>query len=254
MRYAGVVEYEGTRYCGWQLQPNGVSVQQKLEEALEALYGSPVRVTGSGRTDAGVHARGQVFHFDPPRPHPPGEVLGALNARLPDDIAVQKVIRVSGDFHARYHAVRKEYSYLVLAGGPRPALLRNFCRHVPWELDDAAMREAAAVMQGEHDFRPFTTEAAARENCRRNMELVAVEREGRLVRFRFRASGFLYNLVRALSWSLVEAGRGRTDAAAVARVLETGRRDSSCGVAPAKGLTLEWVEYEGYPELRRTGP
>ncbi len=250
-RYAGVVEYKGSNYCGWQIQPNGVSVQEKIEQALFSLFGTHVRIAGSGRTDAGVHARGQVFSFDAPNRYPPCSVRNALNANLPVDIAVLEIIEVAADFHARYTAKRKEYSYAIYSADVRPVLTNDFVWFYPHQLTLDTMAEVASAFVGRRDYRAFTTEAGRMENCVRTIEYATVTKIQEVFAIRVCADGFLYNLVRAIAGCVAEAGRGKFDAKRVQYFLSSGERELLPPLAPAKGLTLEWVEYADYPQLKR---
>lgn len=246
-----VVEYDGTAYRGWQVQENGPSVQGELEKALERLVGERVRVRGAGRTDAGVHAKGQVAVFPLPAAIPPERIALALNTRLPPDICVARSEAVDDAFDPRRDCVRKRYSYSILRSPIRTAIGRRTAWHVKRPLDLAAMGRAAAMFVGEHDFTTFCNrELAGRDNRRRverseilNLGPDAAGRD-RLV-YVAEGRGFLYNMVRALAGTLVDVGAGRFDPGEVPELLRRRDRAAAGQSAPAWGLCLEWIVYAG---------
>lgn len=243
------IEYDGTGYLGWQVQPQGPTVQGAIESAVERVTGERRRINGSGRTDAGVHARGQVANVRVRTRIPTERLAGALNANLPDDIAILAVEDVPWSFHARYDATAKTYDYVVETRRPRPALERGRVHHHPGALDVDAMRAAANELIGEHDFRSFATVDPVRagRSAVRTLFEARVDRDGTRVRFRFSADGFLYNMVRALVGTLLEIGAGRRPADDVPRVLAACDRRVAGPNAPARGLTLVGVRYEAPP-------
>lgn len=247
-----VLEYEGTAYLGWQRQPQGPTVQEVLEEALARLVGRRVPVVGSGRTDAGVHALGQVANFRVVSRIPTERFAAALNAHLPGDVAVLEVTEVPWGFHARRDARWKHYRYTLLCRPSRPALERGRVYHVPLPLDLEAMRAAARILVGRHDFRAF---AAAdphrrRRSTVREMGRAAVTRVGERVHLDFVASGFLYRMVRTLAGTLLEVGLGKRPPASVAELLAGAPRAAAGPSLPPRGLTLVAVHYDLTPPGR----
>ncbi|MDZ7815452.1 MAG: tRNA pseudouridine(38-40) synthase TruA [Planctomycetota bacterium] len=251
VRFAAVVEYDGTGLGGWQLQPNALTVQQFVESSLEGLYGQPVRVHASGRTDAGVHARGQVIHFDARDDYDARIVLNAANARLDSRVAIVKAIKVDRDFHARYHALRKEYEYRILCSYAPSPLRSSFTWHRPKALNVEALRDAAQMLEGEHDFRSFATEPDNIKDSVRTMHYVRVLEESDEIRILFCANGFLYNLVRSLTGALVMYSTGGIERSKLLSCLSNTNSRQPAPLAPANGLTLNWVEYDKYPQLKR---
>ncbi len=239
------IEYDGSRYLGWQVQPQGATIQGVIEDAIERVTGERRRINGSGRTDAGVHAFGQVANVRVRTRIPTDRLAGALNANLPDDVVVLAVEDVPWAFHARYDATAKTYEYVVETRRTRPVVGRGRVHHHPAALDVDAMRAAATALVGQHDFRSFATVDPVRagRSAVRTLFEAGVERDGTRVRFRFTADGFLYNMVRALVGTLLEIGVGRRPADDVARVLAACDRRVAGPNAPARGLTLVRVEY-----------
>lgn len=239
------VEYDGTDLVGWQLQAAGRSVQGELEAAIERLFGERVRVSGSGRTDAGVHAEQQVASFTALGERSERAVRDGLNAYLPPDIAVIAAQRVPDDFDPRRSARVKRYRYQWLDRPTRSPLLRNRAWQVRRRLDVAAMHAAAGQLVGTHDFAAFRAEGCSAATTVRTMQAARVDRDGDLVCFRIDGNGFLRHMVRILAGSLVAIGEGTRDAAWLSRALVSADRDAAGRTAPAHGLTLEWVAYEG---------
>lgn len=244
-RIALLVEYEGTAYGGSQYQKNAPTVQGALERALSRLTGEPIRVALAGRTDAGVHARGQVASFVTSSRRTLETVVRALNAHLPADIAVRGAAEVPQGFHPRRHAVSRWYRYRLQAGGPRPALWRRFLWHVPAPLDLEAMAQAAGALAGRHDFCAFTAPSEAR---RRSTERTVTKAElswrGRQVTFDIEANAFLPHMVRRIMGTLVEVGGGRRSVEGFRVLIEEPRPGAAMATAPARGLCLMKVRYE----------
>lgn len=236
------VAYEGTAYAGFQRQPNGITIQEKIEEALERIAGE-VKVVGAGRTDAGVHAEGQVVHFDSDTRHGAAEILRSANFYLPKDIAALSCEEADPSFHARYSAKGKRYRYTVWNDPVRPVLWRTLALHVPEPLDLGAMRAAAAPLLGTRDFSSFASEIAPGGNAVRTVSSLDPSRDGPRLLLDVGADGFLYNMVRAIAGTLLEVGRGRRPAAWVADVLAARDRRAAGPTAPARGLTLVRVDY-----------
>ena len=238
MRYRARVEYDGTDFAGFQVQPGGRTVQGELEAALATISGgSRVRVVAAGRTDAGVHATGQVIAFTDPMGRPATGLARALNALLPEDVAVHELRRAPVGFHPRYAARYREYRYTVW-NGPRSPLRERFALGVRDPLDTAAMERAGSVLVGRHDFSAF---GAAHRQPLRTVHSVRVRRTGSLVTIDVAADAFLRQMVRRVVAVLLEVGHGRTNEEAVAEALASRRPALNGATAPAKGLCLKRV-------------
>lgn len=244
-RFRLIVEYDGTNYCGWQRQLNGPSVQQELEEALSRLMHEGVSVTGSSRTDAGVHALGLCAHFDSATRIPPEKLAFALNTMLPPDIRIRESGPAPERFHARYSACGKVYSYTFYNARHANAVGRLYSAHVPLPLDEALMHEEAQKLCGTHDFAAFAASGSVVKSTVRTIYRVKVERSGDFVTLTVLGNGFLYNMVRIIAGTLMEVGTGKRERGAIARALETGDRLALGQTAPAQGLTLCRVLYPG---------
>lgn len=242
-RWRAVVEYDGTDFSGWQRQDGQRTVQSVIEDAIRAVVGETVFVRAAGRTDAGVHADGQVVSFDLVQPMPPHGLLRGLNSVLPPDVALVEVAEAAPDFDARFSARGKVYRYTVWNHVVRSPRRARTTWHVRQGLDLHAIRTAAALLVGEHDFRAFRASDCDRRTTRRLIRRLEVDRQGALVTFDVEATAFLKNMVRILVGTLIDVGRGRIDAATVARMLETGDRTIGGMTAPAQGLTLLQVLY-----------
>ena len=242
-----IIEYDGTAYCGWQVQPNGITVQEVMEGALLRMLGEPTKLRSSGRTDAGVHARGMVACFTTEKALPLRAFREGLNTMLPADIAVREACEVPLPFNPRADAHAKHYRYTILLDKHRSPL----ARHVAWRLGGAldldAMRAACGYFVGEHDFAAFrASNCAAKTTIRRIYSLELVQ-EGPWVHLDVNGSGFLKNMVRVIAGTLVEVGQGRRAPQDVARLLLEGDRQVSGMTAPPHGLCLMQVFYP--PEL-----
>lgn len=241
-----VIAYDGTNYHGFQEQRGTrfVTVQSVLEKCLKRLSGRDIRVIGSGRTDAGVHARGQVINFDPQGwTIPPERVAYALNGVLPRDIAALSSKAVPDSFHARFSAVAKTYRYTVY-NSPLPCpFARLYSLHVPQLLDEGAMEEAARSLLGRHDFAPFRALGTPVKSTVRTVYEIAVRREGEYVYIDIRADGFLYHMARLMVGTLLRVGLKKVPPSYVADILAGTGGAVSGPAAPARGLCLEKVEY-----------
>lgn len=242
-RIAALVEYDGTDYAGWQSQAHAVSLQDAVEEAISFVAGHPVTVTCAGRTDAGVHAAGQIIHFDTSAARTPRAwVLGA-NTRLPPAIALQWAGEVPGSFHARHSARRRTYRYRILNSSARSALLRTRSAWIHRALDATAMHRAAQPLVGEHDFSAFRGIECQSNTPMRRIERIAVERSGDCLWVEICANAFLHHMVRNIVGTLL-AVQGETDpAAAMAAILASRDRRMAGATAPACGLYLWRVDY-----------
>jgi tRNA pseudouridine38-40 synthase len=265
-RWKCVCAYDGSGFVGWQSQPRGVAVQDVIEARLRQILGKPVRIHGSGRTDAGVHAAGQVFHFDADWTHGPDKLASALVAGLPATIQIVSIRRAAPTFHARFSAVGKTYRYRIHLGDADP-FTRPYCWMCHRPLDLAAMAAAAAVLRGRHDFRAFSARSADQASPAaklgadgadralgnqddetsadtvRDLRRLDLVRRSRLLTVTAEADGFLYKMVRSLVGALVAVGEGRLDAARIADLLASGRRTAAVQTAPPQGLCLLRVRY-----------
>lgn len=246
-----IVEYDGTALCGWQRQANGPTVQGHLEAALARLLAHDVRVVGASRTDAGVHARGQVASFRTERAIPLHGIRRGLNSLLPPAIAIAEASEVADDFHPRFSATGKHYRYLVFQRGDRAPRWRDRAWHHPGPLDLAAMRQAAAALIGEHDFAAFRAAGCTAQGTIRRIDEIAIGDgagelgEPWLVVVDVRGNAFLRNMVRIVVGTLVEVGAGRRPIKQVAEILAAKDRTRAGITAPAHGLELVSVGYDG---------
>ena len=246
--------YDGADFRGWQVQDHGRSVQGVVEEAIEKVTQQSPRVTGAGRTDAGVHARGQCAHFDSDSRLTPLELRSALNAVLPDDVAVTRAIEVPARFHARSDALSKTYAYRILERAAPCPLRRGQTWHLRSRLDLEAMRAAAAPLLGEHDFAAFRGApggAPEDQSTVRRLDRLTLSREQDEIRLLAEGPSFLRYMVRNLVGTLVEVGQGRRAPDAPARLLASCERAQAGRTAPARGLCLERVRYPPEAESAR---
>ncbi|MFZ5723360.1 MAG: tRNA pseudouridine(38-40) synthase TruA [Pseudomonadota bacterium] len=244
MRIALGIEYDGSRYHGWQMQAREVDcVQQRVDRAVSFVAGHPVTVVCAGRTDAGVHATGQVVHFDTEAVREERAWLMGVNSRLPDDIVVRWVRPVADDFHARYSAFARRYRYVILNEPVRPAILG---RHVTWNfrpLDAARMHAAAQALIGEHDFSSFRAAGCQSTTPMRHVSQVAVTRHGALVVVEVRANAFLHHMVRNIAGTLMAVGCGQLAPERVGELLAARDRRLAPATAAPYGLYLVQVDY-----------
>ncbi|HTL61947.1 MAG TPA: tRNA pseudouridine(38-40) synthase TruA [Nitrospira sp.] len=238
------LEYDGSRYAGWQRQPDQPSVQQALETALHHLTQEAVAVVGAGRTDAGVHALGQVASFRIKRQWTSRQWIRGLNAWLPDDVAVRAAATVPDGFHARYAARGKLYEYRILNRAERPALERAYLWHIHKPLEQAAMEQAAAHLVGSHDFSSFEGTLTDNEDPVCDLRQLSMARQGDLLLVQAYADRFLKHMVRAIVGTLVEVGHGKRTADSLKAVLAAKDRRAAGRTAPAHGLYLVRVDYE----------
>jgi tRNA pseudouridine38-40 synthase len=237
------IAYDGTGFVGWQRQAAGTSIQGLLEHALKALDDRDVAVTGAGRTDAGVHALGQVASFTINRVIAADVLVRAVNARLPDAVRVLAAAEMPAAFHARFDATRKVYRYRIWCADVVSPFERAYVWHVPGALDVGAMQAAALVLEGRHDFRAFQAAGSAAKSTDREVFASRVEAAGPLVSYEVAGDGFLRHMVRTIAGSLVEVGRGRRRVEWMASVLHSRDRALAGPTAPPEGLTLVSVEY-----------
>lgn len=243
-RYRITVAYDGSAYAGWQVQPNHMTVQQRLEEVLQGLTGETIKVHGSGRTDQGVHAEGQVAHFDLARRWAGWQLLNGLNAKLPQDVRVLKVARAKSDFHARRSAVKKEYRYFIWNAKVMNPTRRFYATHVRKPLDVRAMQAAARILTGKHDFAAFTANPnRVVESTVREVYSLTVKRTGSKIVIRASSEGFLYKMVRSLTGLLLRVGEGAVSQEEVKEILASRIRTARVPTAPPEGLFLWRVWY-----------
>lgn len=257
--------YDGTGYCGWQVQSNGPSIQAAVERAVERLTGEKCAVYSAGRTDSGVHALGQVANFKTSSQIPPANLPAALQAFLPEDIVIREAQAVPDDFHSTYSARSKRYRYVIHNVRTRPPFLRNYTYHVWKKLDEAAMHRVAQVLMGTHDFRCFETDWPNKATSVRTITEITVgryggwpvwtqpcsllhpppppEAGGDFIWMDVVADGFLYNMVRCIMGTLINVGRGSWTADDVERILAAQNRSLAGSTAPACGLYLVHVDY-----------
>lgn len=240
-----VVEYDGTRFVGWARQSNGLSVQSVLEDALQVITRESVRAEASGRTDAGVHALGQVVSIHLNHSITAAKMRVSLNALLPDDVAVLSVEEVADGFHARKSAKSKHYRYTILSDRVRRPLLLRTAFHVPLPLDVAAMDRAAQALVGKHDFSAFTKLAKRKPSCVRTVLSASVCKHGPLVQVDVTGTGFLYNMVRIITGTLIDVGVGRKNEDCIAQILASKQRTCAGFTVPPYGLALVEVHYAG---------
>jgi tRNA pseudouridine38-40 synthase len=239
-----LIEYDGTNYQGWQVQPDGLTIQGMLEEKLSRLSSERIHVIGSGRTDSGVHALGQVAHFRTQSQMDIRTIQRALNSLLPPDIVIREVEEVDEGFHARKQSKSKVYEYRILNRNLRSAFYRGYVWHIPQKLNLAEMKKATQSLIGEHDFSAFRTVGSPTRTTVRRV-IRAEWKRGRdgLIRFEIEANGFLKQMVRSIIGTLVEIGKGRMKAADFRKILNSKDRKEAGPTAPAQGLFLKEVKY-----------
>lgn len=244
MRIAIGLEYDGSGFLGWQTQPGGGTVQDAIEKALAGIAGAPVALTVAGRTDRGVHARGQVAHFDTEAERPPAAWVRGTNALLPDTVAVLWSARVDGGFHARYAALTRTYRYALLNRAVRPAIASRYVGWFHAPLDVAAMREAAAVLVGEHDFSAFRSAECQAKSPVRTIHALEVSQHGETIEFMIRANAFLHHMVRNIVGTLVYAGKDSRSREWARDILRSRDRARAAPTFAPEGLYLESVQYD----------
>ena len=244
-RFKLVIEYDGTAYSGWQRQINGPSVQQTLEKALARLTGEKIGVVGSSRTDAGVHAYGLCAHFDSATRVPPEKICFALNTMLPPDIRIRESMLAPEGFHARFSTCGKVYRYTFCNARHACAIGRQYKAHAPMPMDEGLMCKEAQSLCGKHDFAAFAASGSVAKSTVRTIYRAEVRRQGEDVVFTVLGDGFLYNMVRIIAGTLMEVGTGKRAPGCIARAISTGDRLQLGQTAPACGLALMRVLYDG---------
>lgn len=244
MRIKLTLGYDGTNYCGWQRQPNGESIQSRLEKAIETVIGKKVKVVGSGRTDAGVHANGQVAHFDADGTTiPPERYANALNTALPPDIRVYKSELVADGFNACRSAKKKTYKYSFYVSETENPLKERYALKISPKTNVDAMVNASEIFVGEHDFKAFKASGGTSKTTVREIYSVDFETDGQNLALCVTGNGFLYNMVRIMAGTLLAVGEGKLTEDGLRNMIKTGERKLGGKTLPAKGLCLEKVEY-----------
>ena len=238
------VAYDGTDYCGWQVQPNGITVEEVLNRELGRLTGEDIHIIGASRTDSGVHALMNVAVFDTASSIPPERMAYALNKRMPEDIVITKSDEVGADWHPRYQDnVRKTYEYHIYNAPVLNPLKRKYSAFVSFPMDVEKMRRGAAYLVGEHDFVSFCNVRTNVSDTVRTVEDVTVTEDGADIVIRISGNGFLYNMVRIIAGTLIRVGRGFYEPEKVREILEEKKRTAAGVTAPACGLVLVEIEY-----------
>lgn len=239
-----VIAYDGTNYCGWQIQINGITVEEVLNKHLSELLGEDIKVIGASRTDSGVHALGNVAVFDTESRIPGEKMSFALNIRLPEDIRIQSSEEVPLDFHPRFCSSRKTYEYCILNRKFPIPTERLYSYFIYYPLDVEEMRNAASYLIGEHDFKSFCSTRTQVETTVRTIYNLDIEKQGDFITLRICGNGFLYNMVRIIVGTLVKVGMGVYPAEHVKEILDMCDRTKAGPKAPPQGLTLIGIEYE----------
>lgn len=244
--YKITIQYEGTRYQGWQRQESTANtIQGKFEAILSKMTGKQVQVDGSGRTDAGVHAYGQVANFKIDTDMTAADIMEYINRYLPEDIAVIAIEEMPERFHSRLNARGKTYRYRIWNSEIPTVFERRYVYELPQKLDIEAMRMAAAFFIGKHDFKAFTSNKKSKKSTVRTIESINIEEKGNEIVMTYSGDGFLYHMVRILTGTLIEVGQGLRKPEDMIRLLQSGTRDMAGALVPAKGLALMEVRYKG---------
>lgn len=238
-----IVAYDGTRYCGWQVQPNGITIEEVLNKKLSELLGEVITVTGASRTDSGVHSLGNVAVFDTKTRMPADKISFALNQRLPEDIVIQGSCEVAPDWHPRYQNSQKTYEYRILNRTFRMPTRRLDTYFYHYPLDVEKMQQAADYLVGEHDFKSFCSIHSQAETTVRTIYGCQVQRQEDVITIRVTGSGFLYNMVRIIAGTLIQVGGGETVPEQMPGILAARNRSAAGPTAPAHGLTMIGIEY-----------
>lgn len=245
------VAYDGTNYCGWQIQPNGVTIEEVLNKSLSKLTGEDIRIIGASRTDSGVHARGNVAVFDTETSIPAERIAYALNQKLPDDIVIVRSEEVALDWHPRYCDCTKTYEYHIYNADVPDPVRRLTTYFVSYRLDIEKMQQAADYLVGEHDFASFCSIRTNVENTVRTIYELQILKEREELTIRIRGNGFLYNMVRIIVGTLLRVGRGFYTPEQVKEILEAKDRQAAGVTAPPQGLILVGIEYPKRAEENR---
>lgn len=239
-----LLQYEGTRYQGWQRQSStDNTIQGKLEKLLTRMCEEPIEIQGSGRTDAGVHALGQVANFHTNSEMATDEMLAYINRYLPEDIAVVALAEAAPRFHSRLNACGKHYEYRIINSDIPNVFRRRYALEMPEKLDVEAMERAAAYLRGEHDFKSFTSAKKGKKSTVRRIDSITITREGDVLTFSFKGSGFLHHMIRILMGTLLQVGKGERSPESIPDIIAAQNREMAGPLVPAKGLTLVEVYF-----------
>ena len=241
-----VIEYDGTNYAGWQQQKKEKTVQETLKKAIEKVVNEKITLYGSGRTDAGAHALGQVANFKTKSTIPTSKLVQAINFYLPNDIVVKSARKVSGEFHSQYSTKSKIYRYTILNNNTGSAINRNFCYYYSGDLNIEKMQKASKAILGKHDFSTFKSKSDNACNIR-TIKKLEIKKKGKHLLFTIEADGFLYKMVRSIVGTLLEVGKGKMTITEFKRVSRSGTRSLAGATVPAKGLCLLKVKYQVLP-------
>lgn len=239
-----IISYDGTNYCGWQIQINGITIEEIINRELSSLLGEDIAVIGASRTDSGVHAMGNVAVFDTETRIPAEKISFALNQRLPDDIRIQKSEEVPGDFHPRYCDSTKTYEYKILNRKFPDPLNRLYTHFVYMPLNVEKMKKAAEYIVGEHDFASFCSSGSQVKTTTRTVYSLDITKDNDIIKIKISGNGFLYNMVRIIVGTLLKVGLGVYPPEYVKEIIEAKDRYQAGPKAPAKGLTLVGINYE----------
>lgn len=249
-KYKLIIAYDGTQYSGWQMQPNALSIQEVLEEKLKVLTKTRTSLTGAGRTDAGVHAIGQVAHFKVEAPFSPSLLRLSLNGLLPKDIRIMDVEEVPLDFHARYSATNKIYYYHLNLGPVQDPFEKQYSWNITNSLNMELLKKGISYLIGTHNFSAFANEAnqgAAKKNPIRTLKRISVVPERIGMRLEFEGESFLYKMVRNMTGTLIDVAKGKLSPEEIKKILESKDRKNAGRAAPAKGLFLVRIDYASNP-------
>lgn len=238
-----IIEFDGSSFCGWQRQPKGRTVQREIEIAIFKATGEEVLINGSSRTDAGVHAKAMVANFFTNSTIPGDKFREAINVRLPEDVSIVKSEEVAEDFHARYSSCGKTYSYTIVNRYERLSLGHQYLYHYRYNLDVDRMKEACKFFIGTHDFRAFMSPGSSIKTTVRTIKDLHIECEGDHIKIFITADGFLYNMVRIIVGTLINVGRGKTDATSILEIINKKDRSLAGDCVPPYGLFLKEVYY-----------
>lgn len=238
-----IIEYDGTKYCGWQSQKNGISIEDTLRKAIKNIINEDIKLIGSSRTDAGVHAKGQVANFFSETCIPADKLPFAINSRLPHDIVVLSAKDMPHEFHARYSSTGKRYSYTIYNRKIPPAIMRSYVAYCPYELNFNLMKEAGQHFIGTKDFSAFKSSGGSAKTSVRTIRQLEFEKIDNIIRFEIEADGFLYNMVRIIAGTLIDVGIGKIKPYEIEYIIESKDRKKAGRTAPASGLCLEKVYY-----------
>lgn len=241
--YLLTLAFDGSAFCGWQVQKNGESVCAAVQRTVQTILRHPTDITGCGRTDSGVHAKGYRANFKTEQTLDPSRFLASFNAIAPDSLRAMAIESVDGDFHARYSAKGKTYVYQICPFHCLPPTLRGVAYHCPYPLDREAMKQAAQILCGEHDFAAFRAAGAKEGDSVRRIDRIEIVEQDCLLQIRMTGNGFLYKMARGLAGTILDAGKGLLTPAQVREILESKDREKAGMTLPPMGLYLEQVIY-----------